>query len=83
MNLYEDSHVKTALMDAPRIAFAEQGLVLVPAKPTEEMLRSLVDAGGDRICDRWDRALFSQLKRSNLVWKVRLGSIDTHCFDIE
>ncbi len=39
------------LMDAPRIAFAEQGLVLVPAKPTGEMLRSLVDAGGDRICD--------------------------------
>ncbi len=51
MNLYEDSDVKIMLMDAARMAFAEQGLVLVPAKPTEEMLRSLVDAGGDRICD--------------------------------
>ena len=51
MNLYEDSDVKIVLMDAARMAFAEQGLVLVPAKPTEEMLRSLVDAGGDRICD--------------------------------
>ncbi len=37
------------LMDAPGIAFAEQGLVLVPAKPTEEMLRALVDEDGGRI----------------------------------
>ncbi len=49
MNLYEDSDAKTALMDALRIAFAEQGLVLVPAKLTEEMLRALVDEDGGRI----------------------------------
>lgn len=38
------------LMEAARVAFAEQGLVLVPVEPDDRMLRA-VDDDGDRIWD--------------------------------
>ena len=39
---------RRTLMEAAQIAFAEQGLVLVPKEPTLSMLKAL-DTSGDRI----------------------------------
>lgn len=60
--------ITRAMMEAARIAFADHGLVLVPAEPTDAMLCA-IDEDGDRIWDGGTEHFFRNEKEA--FWYAR------------
>lgn len=60
--------ITRAMMEAARFAFADQGLVFVPAEPTHAMLYT-IDDDGDRIWDGGTEDFFRNEEEA--LWYAR------------